>query len=453
MKKLAAVVVATVLTGGVAGAQQPSAPEASATIVHAGTLLAVPGQAPRTRQSVLVRDGRVVSVHDGFVTASDLGLSGEAEIVDLSESFVLPGLTDLHTHITGELGPNSKLDAVTLTPVDHALNGVVHLERTLGAGFTTIRNTGGDPDVVFSLRRGVDGGKVVGPRIFAAGAGVSNTGGHADSHGFLEEILELWQSSGICDGADDCRRAVRTQIKRGSDWIKITATGGVLSETAAGVNQQMFADELEAIVSTARLMGRKVAAHAHGTDGINAALRAGVATIEHGTYADDESFELFKRQGAYLVPTILAGFTVTEMARHADFMPPPIRAKALEVGPRMIEMVQRAHAAGVPIAFGTDSGVSPHGVNAREFQLMVQAGMSEMEAIVAATVTAAEVLDRSDDLGTIEPGKRADLIATAGSPLENIEELLEIGFVMKDGTVYKDEISSERLTLSPRGAQ
>jgi imidazolonepropionase-like amidohydrolase len=408
------------------------------TIVHAGTLLAVPGEAPRVRQSLVVRNGRVERVEDGFLTASDLGTQGPVGIVNLSSSFVLPGLIDLHTHITGELGPDSKIRAVTLTPVDHALNGVVFLRRTLEAGFTTIRNTGGDPEVMFSLRRGVEEGKVAGPTVFAAGAGISGTGGHADNHGFLEEILDLYQSSGICDGANDCRRAVRTQVKRGSDWIKITATGGVLSETAAGVGQQLFADELGAIVETAGMMGRKVAAHAHGTDGINAALRAGVATIEHGTYGDDSSFALFKETGAYLVPTILAGVTVAKMASESDFMPAPIKAKALEVGPQMIEMVRQAHAAGVKIAFGTDSGVSRHGDNAREFGLMVEAGMTEMEAIVAATVTAAEVLGIAGEVGTLEPGRRADLIATSKSPLENVGELMDIRLVMKGGEVYSD---------------
>lgn len=410
--------------------------EGPLTIVHAGFLLAVPGFDPLPQQSIVVRGRTIVEVREGFVTAADLGVEA-AEVIDLSGSFVLPGLTDLHTHITGELGPSSKLDAVTLTPVDHALNGVVFLRRTLEAGFTTIRNTGGDPEVMFSLRRGVADGKIAGPRIFAAGAGISGTGGHADAHGYLEEILELYDSSGICDGADDCRRAVRAQIQRGSDWIKITATGGVLSETAAGVNQQMFADELAAIVETAAMMGRQVAAHAHGTDGINAALEAGVATIEHGTFADAASFELFKARGAYLVPTILAGVTVTEMATNSDFMPPAIRDKALAVGPQMLDMVRAAHQAGVAIAFGTDSGVSRHGDNARELALMVEAGMSPMAVIVAATVTAAEVLGVSDIAGTVEPGKQADLIATAGSPLDDIEELRRVGFVMKDGTVYK----------------
>lgn len=407
-----------------------------ALVVRAGILLAVPGEAPQARRSLVIRGGVIESVHEGFPSPAELGVA-EARIINLEDSFVLPGLIDLHTHVTGELGPTNKLEAVTLSQVDNALNGVVFLQRTLAAGFTTIRNTGGDPEVMFGLRRGVEAGKIAGPTIFAAGAGISNTGGHADTHGFREEILELYHSSGICDGADDCRRAVRAQIKRGSDWIKITATGGVLSETAAGVNQQLFDDELVAIVEAAAMMGREVAAHAHGTDGINAALRAGVRTIEHGTYSDEESFALFKEKGAYLVPTILAGATVVEMATNSEFMPPPIKAKALSVGPQMIEMVREAHAAGVAIAFGTDSGVSRHGDNAREFALMVEAGLTPMEAITAATVTATEVLGISARTGTLEPGKHADLIATAGSPLADIDELSTVTFVMKGGEVVK----------------
>lgn len=453
MKRLEVLMmVAVVVIFGSGPAAAEEAAVSKTTIIHAGTLLAVPGEAPRKRQSIVVREGRVESVRDGYLGPEALDVEGPVEVIDLSESFVMPGLMDLHTHITMELGPESKIAMVTLTPVDHALNGIVFLGRTLGAGFTTIRNTGGDPEVMFSLRRGVAADKIAGPRIFAAGAGVANTGGHADAHGFVEEILELFKSSGICDGADDCRRAVRAQIKRGSDWIKITATGGVLSETAAGVGQQLFDDELVAIVSTARMMGRKVAAHAHGTDGINAALRAGVTTIEHGTYSDEESFRLFKEKGAYLVPTILAGSTVVEMARHSDFMPPPIREKALSVGPRMLEMVRAAHEAGVAIAFGTDSGVSRHGQNAREFGLLVEAGLTEMEAIVTATVTAAEVLGVSGELGRIAPGMRADVIATPGNPLEDIDAMLDVGFVMKDGLVFKDEGGTLRPTLVPRGA-
>jgi len=252
-------------------------------------------------------------------------------------------------------------------------------------------------------------------------------------------VLDTFLSTGTCDGADDCRRAVRLQVKRGADVIKITATGGVLSETAAGTDQQFTDAELEAIVETAHALGRKVAAHAHGTDGINAALRAGVDSIDHGSFTDESSIKLFKRTGAYLVPTVVAGVTVIEMAEQEGFFPPPIRAKAIAVGAQLMKMLGQVNKAGVKIAFGTDAGVSPHGGNAREFLLMVDAGMTPMESIVAATINAADLLGLSDEIGTIEPGKAADLVATDASPLADIAELSRIAFVMKSGEVYRQD--------------
>ena len=417
----------------------PSTAAAEWLVVHAGTLLAVPGESPTTKRTLVLKDGRIEAVRDGFLDTSAAGAPEGTEILDLSEHWVLPGLMDMHTHITGELGPEQKLLEVTRSDVSHALHSLRYLRRTLDAGFTTIRNTGGNPEVVFGLREAIAGGIVTGPRIVAAGAGISATGGHGDFHGFREEILDLYTDSSICDGADDCRRAVRAQVKRGSDLIKITATGGVLSETAAGTGQQLFDDELKAIVETAHGLGRRVAAHAHGADGIDAALRAGVDSIEHGTYGTEESFRLYRETGAWLVPTMLAGRTVVEMAETQDFMPAPIREKALRVGREMRDMVSRAHAAGVPIAFGTDSGVSRHGENAREFGLLVEAGLTPTEAIRAATVNAAELLGMSDSLGTLEPGKIADLIAVDGDPLANVEELLDVDWVVKEGRVVKAE--------------
>lgn len=414
----------------IGGPAAEAAPNSGKTIVHAGTLLAVPGHAPQNQQSVIVENGRIVAVQSGYVEEEG------ARIVNLRSAFVMPGLMDLHTHLTGELTADAKLKAVTQSNVDVAMDAIVFARRTLEAGFTTVRNVGGNPEVMFGLRDGIAAGKVPGPRIFAAGHGLSGTGGHADDHGYRVEILELFSSSGVCDGADDCRRAVRAQVKRGSDWIKITATGGVLSETAAGTGQQLFDDELAAIIATAKTMGRKVAAHAHGVDGINAALRAGVTTIEHGTYSNDESFRLYKENDAWLVPTMLAGATVVEMAKNADFMVPAVRAKATRVGADMATMVRKAHAAGVRIAFGTDSGVSRHGDNAKEFGLLVGAGLSEMDALVTATVHAAEVLGLSDRLGTVEPGKLADLIAVDGNPLEQIDAMERVRFVMKEGQVF-----------------
>ena len=408
------------------------------TVVHAGTLLAVPGQPPQRERSLLVRDGRIVEIRPGFVAADAVGEPGDAvELVDLSRHFVLPGMMDAHVHLIYELGADSKLDGVTRSDVAAALGALPFLRRTLDAGFTTVRDLGGQPEVIFGLRDAIAAGAVEGPRILAAGAAISATGGHGDIHGYREEILALFVSDSLCNGADDCRRAVRAQVKRGADVIKVTATGGVLSETSAGTGQQLFDDELAAIVETAHALGRKVAAHAHGTDGILAALRAGVDSIEHGTYSDDAAFRLYRQRGAYLVPTMLAGVTVMEMAQTSDFLAAPVRDKALRVGRDMKAMVGRAHTAGIPIAFGTDSGVSRHGDNGRELALLVEAGLTPMEAIVAATVNAAKLLGVDDRLGTLEPGKLADLVAVTGDPLADVARLLAVEWVLKEGRVVK----------------
>jgi len=408
-------------------------------IIHAGRLLAVPGEKVLIDQSIIIQDGIIVDVQPGFLEASSkLPDDDPDEIINLRNYFVLPGLIDGHTHITMELGPTTKLDAVVQSDAAVALRSTVYAKRTLEAGFTTVRNLGADPDVIIPLRDAIQRGDVIGPRIFAAAGGVSATGGHGDVHGYREEVLALFKPEGVCDGADDCRRAIRALVKRGADQIKIAATGGVLSETDAGTGQQLIDEELSAIVETAHGLGRRTAAHAHGVRGVNAALRAGVLAIEHGTYANAESFRLFKKNNAFLVPTILAGVTVAEMASSENsFMPPAIRAKALSVGPRMLGMVQRANQAGVKIAFGTDSGVSKHGQNAREFELLVEAGLTPMEAIVTATVNGAENLGKADQLGTIESGKLADIIAAGGDPLADITALQDIDFVMKGGVIFK----------------
>jgi len=306
------------------------------------------------------------------------------------------------------------------------------------AGFTAVQDVGGPPEI-FALRRAVNAGKVPGPHIKASGGAVSVTGGHGDNHGYREDVLDVFHSPTVCDGVADCRRAVRKAVKRGADVIKITATGGVLSNTNAGTGQQFFDDELKAIVDTATKMGRKVTAHAHGKDGIEAALNAGVSSIEHGTYLDTRTVQLFKRNDAVLVPTVLAGMTVVDWAENYDFLPPNSAQKALEVGPQMQEMLRLAWENGVTVAFGTDTGVSPHGENAREFEFMINAGMSEMDAIRAATVIAAEHIGMGDQIGSLEIGKEADIIAVDGNPLEDISELEDVDFVMKGGIVYKNE--------------
>jgi imidazolonepropionase-like amidohydrolase len=408
-----------------------AAQQADVTVVHAGWLLDRPGEDPRTEVSIIVRDGVIEAVEDGFVTRSG------AEVVDLRDRFVMPGFIDSHVHLSSELGPNGALDAVTLNSTDVVLDAARNARTTLMAGFTMVQDVGGGLDVMTALRDGITQGDIAGPRLRVSGPGVTPTGGHGDVNGYSLDIMDLLGNRFACNGPDDCRRAVRELVRGGADVIKITATGGVLSNTAAGVEQQFFDDELESIVEAARMMGRKVTAHAHGTSGVDSFLEAGGASIEHGTYLDANSIRLFRQTGAYLVPTILAGVTVAEMAENQDWMTPPIKAKSLAVGPQMLDMVRRAHAGGVPIAFGTDSGVSLHGVNAREFQLLVEAGMTPMEAIATATVNAADHVEMGDMIGTIEPGKFADIIASDADPLEDVATLMEISFVMKNGVVYK----------------
>jgi len=351
----------------------------------------------------------------------------------------MPGLMDMHTHLTGERDPMANPHAwTTKLDGDQLVQSLPFLERTLMAGFTTVRNVGANFEIILPLKRGVATGHVVGPRIIAASGGVTPTGGHGELQGYRPDILEAVNNSvGVCDGADDCRRAVRALVKRGADLIKITATGGVLSNTAAGVGQQLMDDELEAIVQAASSMGRKVAAHAHQADGINAALRAGVSSIEHGSYADDESVRLFNETGAYLVPTLVAGVYLKEEMEVNTQIPPPVIAKINEVVPQMKGAFQRALAGGVNIAFGTDSGVSPHGDNAREFEIMVEYGMEPVAAIRSATVMASRLIDRDHDLGTIEAGKLADIVAVAGDPTSDIRAMHNVVFVMKDGTVFR----------------
>lgn len=419
-----------------------AASAADYTIVHAGRLLARPGEPAKPEQTIVIKDGKIAAIIAGYVDAGAAGAGDgdTASTYDLKSMFVLPGLIDGHVHITGENNPKSRLERVEDSDPDVAIKAAGYAKKTLMAGFTTVRDVGArGGDAVFALRDGIARGDVVGPRIYSSGATISVTGGHGDgTQGYRDDIAEVLHSSGVCDGPADCRRAVREQVRRGADHIKLTATAGVLSNTAAGLEQQFFADELKAIMETAHSMDRKVTAHAHGVDGVNAALEAGVDAVEHGTYLDNRSIKLFKKTGAYLVPTLLAGATVAAWADDPDsFLLPPQRAKAREVGPKMQNMARRAHEAGVKIAFGTDTGVSRHGDNAREFALLVKAGLTPMEAIRAATVAGADNIGKSDSIGTLEPGKYGDLIAVNGDPLADITELEDVDFVMKEGVVYK----------------
>lgn len=436
MKRFLCAMAAVTITAFPALAQQPqSAANAPADVVyvHAGRLLADPATGRVARdQTVVIENGRVREIVNGFV--------GEGAVIDLSDRFVLPGLIDSHVHITNQQGPNSRIDRFTRSAADSAMQGAAYARVTLEAGFTTVADLGGMSEAVVALRNGIAAGHIPGPRLLVSAGGVTPHGGHGDVNGVREDLVPHMRSNGVCSGADDCRRAVRERVRSGADIIKITATGGVLSDTAAGLGQQFSTEELEAIVQTAHFMGRTVTAHAHGTDGINSFLAAGGDSIEHGTYLDAESIRMMRSGGAWLVPTLLAGdFVAREAARPETFFTPNQRAKALEAGPLMLDMARRAHAGGVRIAFGTDSGVSAHGDNAQEFALLVRAGLTPLEAIQAATVNAAEHFRLQNEIGRLNPGMAADLIAVSGDPLSDVTELERVTFVMRSGRTYRQD--------------
>lgn len=419
--------------GAITATARQAAPD---TIIHAGRLIDGVSAQPRARSTIRIKGDRIVSIADGWVDVAG------AQVIDLKAFTVMPGLIDMHTHITGEGTADSLVKSVTLTPTDEAIESTVYARKTLDAGFTTIRNLGSDGGADISLRRAIDMGMVPGPRIWTARSSLSITGGHSDTGGLRPDlgVASTWMH-GIVDSPDEAAKAVRYQHKYGATVIKFTATAGVLSIAGSGDVQQFSDDEMQAIVETSHLLGLKVAAHAHGKRGLEAAIRAGVDSIEHGTYGDDETFALFRKHGTYLVPTILAGKTVAELAAKPGHFHPLVQAKAARIGPLIQEMFQRAHAAGVKIAFGTDSGVSTHGENAREFGYMVEAGMKPMDAILAATRNAADLLGAADRVGSIQSGRFADIIAVAGDPLADIGEMGRIRFVMKGGVIHRGPIA------------
>lgn len=409
-------------------------PVAAATLVHAGSLIDGVSSAPRSEVTVVVEGDRITGVEAGFRRPG----SGDT-VIDLSSSTVLPGFIDLHVHLSSELSPRSYLERFSVEAPDLALRAAFYAGRTLDAGFTTVRNLGDSFNETVALRDAIDQGIARGPRIFTAAKSIATTGGHADPSNGLRRSLagDPGPKEGVINGPADAARAVRQRYKDGADLIKITATGGVLSLAKNGLNPQFTQEELDAVVRTARDYGFHVAAHAHGAEGMKRAVRAGVRTIEHGTYMDEETMRLMKERGTYYVPTILAGVTVAERAEIDGYFPPVIRPKAAAIGPKIRDTFSKAYKAGVKIAFGTDSGVSEHGGNAREFALMVEGGMPAMEAIQAATRVAAEVLDMGSELGTVEAGKLADLVAVAGDPLADVGLLQNVALVMKGGQVEK----------------
>ena len=432
--------VPVLLAAASAASAQPAPPQPTpsgpVTIIHAGRLLDRPGRPPRGPSTIVVQGGRIVSVEDGHQPPP-----AGAALVDLSARFVLPGLIDSHVHLDSDAGGTAALvEDLTGNAPEKTLRTLANARKTLEAGFTTVRNLGDGSGATLAIRDAAARGEVDAPRIVDAGRSISTTSGHMDATlGLADDLHSAIGQENLCDGADSCRRAVRAQVRRGVDVIKIATTGGVNSRIGAGLGAQMFDDEAKAVVETARLYGKKVAVHAHGADGINMALAAGAASIEHGTMLDDESVRLFKRSGAFLVPTLstvngyLERLAADPNSYSADVLP-KIRWRISITG----KNVAKAYPAGVKIAFGTDAGVSKHGRNADEFELMVRHGMTPAAAIQSATTGAADLLGLASEAGSIEPGKSADLIAVQGDPLADVTVLKRVPFVMARGRVVKD---------------
>ncbi|MDH3216963.1 MAG: amidohydrolase family protein [Candidatus Krumholzibacteria bacterium] len=411
-------------------------PAYARTLVHAGRVIDGASERPLERVTVVIEGDRIVEVAAGYLEPA----AGD-ELIDLSRHTVMPGLMDMHTHLMSQMSKEAYTERFVLNPTDYAMRATVFAERTLMAGFTTVRDLGDDGQVIVSLKRAINAGWIPGPRIYTAGKSIATTGGHADpTNGWRRDLEgDPGPREGVINGPGDARKAVRQRYKDGADLIKITATGGVLSLAASGQNPQFTDEELRAIVETARDYGFAVAVHAHGAEGMKRAVLAGVTSIEHGTLMTDEIMQLMKKHGTYYVPTISAGVFVAEKAAEDDYLPEIVRPKAAAIGPQIHKTFARAYKAGVKIAFGTDSGVSPHGENAREFVYMVQGGMPPMKAIQSATMEAARLLRVENELGSIEHGKIADLVAVAGDPLEDIAIMSDVRFVMKAGVVYKNE--------------
>jgi imidazolonepropionase-like amidohydrolase len=434
-----AVSLTLLATGPSALAQRPSHHRATPDayiLIHAGTLLAVPGQRPEREVTLVVKNDRVDRVKNGYLTADDmqLGDNATAQIIDLSEKFVLPGLMDAHVHLRDQPARRRGARArrgvwQDLTAAEKAVNAMIYARRTLAAGFTTVRDVGSDDQSVFAVRNAINAGRMIGPKILASGAAVAVSGGHADSTP-IEDTADPTERLrwGVCDGPFECRRAVRYQHKAGADLIKFTVTGGFGSNTL--LERQLYYDEIEAIVETAHMLGLKAASHGYEAEALKDAIRAGVDSIEHGFLLDDEALQMMKEAGTILVPTISASY------------PPPIFNVP---NPTSVALrnewaaFERAYAAGVKIAFGTDAGTFRHGTNAKEFDFMVQYGMKEMDAIHSATVVTADLFGIADEAGTLEPGKLADVIAVNGNPLDDISVLHDIEFVMKSGKVAKQD--------------
>ncbi|MBY6105736.1 amidohydrolase family protein [Ferrimonas balearica] len=405
---------------------------AAQTLIHAGRLIDGISDKARESVTVVVEGNRIIEVANGYRQPAQ-----DNTVIDLREHTLMPGLMDMHTHIDMVLSGDSYAEGFFIDPADVALRATTYADATLNAGFTTVRNLGGS--VALNLRDAINAGHISGPRIYAAGTAIATTGGHGDpTNGINQELSGLkgkpGPGEGVISGPYQARDAIRQRYKDGVDVIKLTVTGGVLSLAKSGDNPQFMSDELEAIMTAAKDYNFVVAVHAHGDEGMKRAVMAGVDSVEHGTYMSDEVMTLMKRNGTWYVPTITAGRYVAE---HADQYPAIVQPKARAVGPQIQKTFARAYQAGVRIAFGTDAGVFPHGQNGQEFVYMVEAGMPEMAAIRAATINAATLLKIEQQLGSIEAGKLADLVAVKGNPLDDISLMTDIRFVMKDGQIVK----------------
>ena len=406
------------------------------TLIHAGRLIDGASDSAVTEMTVRVDGSQIKAIESGYVAPGP-----DDTVIDLKNHTVMPGLMDMHVHLASQYTEDSRLNRFITNEADYAIDAVNYARRTLEAGFTVVRNLGDAFNVTIALRKAIEDGDVPGPRIFSAGKSLATTGGHADpTNGWASHIAgDPGPRQGVVNGVDDVRKAVRQRYKDGADWIKITATGGILSVAKSGENPQFTDEELVALIDTAADYGLRVAAHAHGTEGMKRAVIAGVASIEHGTFMDQEVMQLMKKKGTYYVPTILAGVWVGEKSRIDGFFPDLVRPKAAAIGPVIKSTFAEAYKTGVPIVFGTDSGVSAHGDNAREFALMVEGGMPPMEAIRSATSVAAKFLGIDGTLGTLAANKQADIVAVPGDPLDDITAMEQVSFVMKAGTIYKHE--------------
>jgi len=407
------------------------------TVVHIGSLYVRVDGAAQRNVSLIIDDGKVREIRAGFIALDAAKLDAKAEVIDWSNNVVLPGLIDSHVHLTSDkAGIEAQLGELTLSPAARAFDAAVNARKTLAAGFTTVRNLGDSDGVTLALRDAIAAGKVPGPRIMDAGTPISATAGHMDDAlGFREDLREAINRHGnLCDGAEECRKAVRLQVARGVDVIKFATTGGVNSRIGLGLGAQMFDDEARAIVETAHLYGKRVAVHAHGADGIVMALKAGADSIEHGTLMDQAGLKLFAESGAYYVPTlsVINGYMERLRDNPNAYSPAVKRKIEWRIGITG-KALQLAHKAGVKIAFGTDAGVSLHGRNADEFELMVKFGMSPKQALMAATINAADLLGLKDEIGSLEPGKSADLIALPGDPFVDLSVLKRVRAVIRAG--------------------